>query len=216
MHGIGTRIGITAVDGFSIVTMDSIRAIIFDCDGTLADTMPAHYEAWMAILDSYGLEMSEDRFYALGGWPTKRVAELLIGEAGREGQIDVDKLSHEKEELFHRTLHLVQPIEPVIEVVRTHRGRLPIAVATGAVRPICEKILHQIGVPGWFNTIVSAEDVARHKPAPDVFLEAARRLGVEPAGCRVYEDTDPGIAAAQNAGMEFVDVRSLYTPRRVT
>jgi beta-phosphoglucomutase-like phosphatase (HAD superfamily) len=104
----------------------------------------------------------------------------------------------------------------VVEVVRRERGRLPLAVATGAVRPICERILRQIGVPDLFDTIVSSEDVHRHKPAPDIFLEAARRLNVEPRHCRVYEDTDPGIAAAQSAGMDYVDVRNLHTPRRVT
>lgn len=194
--------------------MEEIRGIIFDCDGTLADTMPSHYEAWMTILSRYDLEMSEDRFYALGGWPTMRVAELLIGESGRE--IDAHAISHEKEALFETMLHLVRPIEPVIDVVREHHGRMPLAVATGAVLPICEIILKQIGVPDCFNTIVSAEQVERHKPAPDVFLEAARRLGVEPRYCRVYEDTDPGVEAARRAGMQYVDVRTLYTPRRVT
>ncbi len=90
------------------------------------------------------------------------------------------------------------------------------AVATGAVRPICEVILRQIGILDYFDTIVSSEDVERHKPAPDVFLEAARRIGVEPRYCRVYEDTDPGVAAARQAGMQCVDVRTFYTPRRVT
>lgn len=191
-----------------------MRGIIFDCDGTLADTMPSHYEAWMTILHRYDLEMSEDRFYALGGWPTRRVADLLIAESGRS--IDAAQLSVEKESLFHEMLHLVRPIEPVAKVVRAHRGKLPLAVATGAVRPVCEKILVQIGLADSFNTIVSSEDVERHKPAPDVFLEAARRLGVEPRHCRVYEDTDPGIEAARRAGMEYIDVRGFYTPRRVT
>ena len=108
-----------------------------------------------------------------------RVAELLASEAGRT--IDVERLSHEKEELFHTTLDRVRPIEPVVEIVRSQRGRLPLAVATGAVRPVCESILQQIGIGDWFDTIVSSEDVEHHKPAPDIFLEAARRLGVEPA-----------------------------------
>jgi beta-phosphoglucomutase family hydrolase len=193
--------------------MSQLRGIIFDCDGTLADTMPAHYEAWMAILHRYQLEMSEDRFYALGGWPTKKVAELLVSESGRD--IDVERLAREKESLFHDLLHRVRPIEPVVEAARRYRGQLPLAVATGAVRPICERILQHIGIGGWFDTIVSSEDVERHKPAPDIFFEAARRLGVEPRACRVYEDTDPGIEAARRAGMEFVDVRDLFTPRRV-
>jgi beta-phosphoglucomutase family hydrolase len=194
--------------------MNSIRGIIFDCDGTLADTMPAHYEAWMVVLDRYRLAMSEERFYALGGWPTKRVAELLVSESGRA--VDVEQLSREKEALFEQMLYLVRPIEPVVEVARRERGRLPLAVATGAVRPICENILRQIGLPDWFDTIVSSEDVAAHKPAPDIFLEAARRLGIAPRNCRVYEDTDPGIEAARRAGMETIDVRHLHTPRRVT
>jgi beta-phosphoglucomutase family hydrolase len=194
--------------------VNDTRAIIFDCDGTLADTMPSHYEAWMVVLDRYRLTMSEDRFYELGGWPTRKVAELLTRESGR--QIDIDRLSMEKEALFEELLHLVRPIPPVLEVIRQHQGRLPMGVATGAVMPICERILRQVGLEGTFDTIVSAEDVERHKPCPDIFLEAARRLGVAPKYCRVYEDTDPGIEAARRAGMEPVDVRTFYTPRRVT
>lgn len=194
--------------------MDHLHGIIFDMDGTLADTMPAHYEAWATILERYGLHMSEDRFYALGGWPTHRVAELLIGESGRE--IDALKISDEKESLFEEKLHLVEPIGPVVDVADKARGRLPLAVATGATRPIAERILKQLGLSEWFVTVVSAEDTVLHKPAPDVFLEAARRMGVDPKLCRVYEDTDPGLEAARRAGMEWVDVRQFYTPRRVT
>ena len=194
--------------------MSEFQAIIFDCDGTLADTMPSHYEAWMTILSRYDLTMSEDRFYELGGWPTRKVAELLAREAARE--IDIDQLSEEKESLFEQFLHLVRPVPPVYEVVQAHRGKLPIAVATGAIRPICERILRQIDLHEAFDAIVSADDVEHHKPAPDIFLEAARQLGVDPRRCRVYEDTDPGIEAARRAGMEPIDVRAFYTPRRVT
>ncbi len=194
--------------------MDHVRGIIFDLDGTLADTMPSHYEAWHIILERYGLEMSEDRFYALGGWPTKKVADLLIGEAGRD--IDAMKLSIEKEALFAETLHLVRPVEPVTKVAQEHRGRLPLAVATGATSEICEQILDHLTIRDWFDAVVSADEVDHHKPNPDVFLEAARRLGVEPRFCLVYEDTDPGLEAARRAGMAHVDVRRFYTPRRVT
>ena len=194
--------------------MDKICGIIFDLDGTLADTMPSHYEAWRVILERYGLEMSEDRFYALGGWPTERVADLLIGESGRT--IDASQLSNEKESLFAESLHLVRPIEHVTSVARQHRGQLPLAVATGAMRGICEQILKHIDIHDWFDAIVSADEVERHKPNPDVFLEAARRLGVEPKCCLVYEDTDPGLEAARRAGMAHVDVRQFYTPRRIT
>jgi beta-phosphoglucomutase family hydrolase len=194
--------------------LEDIRGIIFDLDGTLADTMPAHYEAWQEILRQYSLEMSEDRFYALGGWPTKKVADLLIAESGRT--IDSERLSHEKESLFEETLHLVEPIGPVTDVVREHHGRLKLAVATGATRPIAEQVLRQIGIRDCFEAIVCSEDVPRHKPEPDVFLEAARRIEIEPRYCVVYEDTNPGLEAARRAGMRHVDVRQFYTPRRVT
>lgn len=191
-----------------------IHGLIFDCDGTLADTMPSHYEAWMAILHRYGLEMSEERFYALGGWPTKRVAELLVGESGKS--LDVEKISREKEALFEDMIPRIHAIPQVADAVRENHGKLPMAVATGAIMPICQRILRQIRLERCFDTIVSSEDVARHKPAPDIFLEAARRLKVDPAHCVVYEDTDPGVEAARNAGMKCIDVREFHLPRRVT
>jgi beta-phosphoglucomutase family hydrolase len=191
-----------------------IHGLIFDCDGTLADTMPWHYEAWMVVLDRYELEMGEERFYALGGWPTKRVAELLVSESGRS--LDVEKISREKETIFEDMIPRIAAIPQVADAVRENHGKLPMAVATGAIMPICKRILRQIRLEGCFHTIVSSEDVVRHKPAPDIFLEAARRLEVEPAHCLVYEDTDPGVQAARTAGMECVDVRAFHVPRRVT
>jgi len=188
--------------------------LIFDCDGTLADTMPLHYEAWIATLEHYRLTLDEDRFYALGGWPTRSVAELLIVESHLTA--DPVRLADRKEALFLTMLDRVTPIEPIVAVARAHRGVLPMAVATGGTSDVCEKILRTIGIRDWFGALVAADHVAKHKPEPDVFLESARQIGVEPARCRVYEDADPGIEAARRAGMEYVDVRTLYTPRRVS
>jgi len=190
-------------------------AVIFDCDGTLADTMPVHYQAWAATLGRYpGLELSEDRFYVLGGWPTLSIAELLKKETGLD--FDPAAVAREKEAAFERRLDQVRPIALVVAKARELRGTMPIAVATGGIRRICETILHHIGLVGWFDAMVCAEDVRHHKPAPDIFLEAARRLGVAPEDCLVYEDTDPGLEAARRAGMEWTDVRTFYQPRRVT
>lgn len=176
--------------------------------------MPAHYEAWILTLRRYGLDLDEDEFYALGGWPTYHVAKHVIDRAGVD--VDPQVITVEKESEFERQLHLVQPIDPVTSVAREHHGKVPLAVATGAMRHICEGLLSSVGLRPLFQTIVSCEDVPRHKPAPDIYLEAARRLDVRPELCLAYEDTDPGVAAAQAAGMRVIDVRTLFKPRRVT
>jgi HAD superfamily hydrolase (TIGR01509 family) len=191
------------------------RALIFDLDGTLADTMPSHYEAWSATLEKYGMQMSEDRFYELGGWPTLAVAELAVN-AARQPAFLAKRMADEKEALFEKSLALIRPVSSVLRIAEENRGKLPMAVATGATRDICNKVLQHLGASDWFDVKITSEDVPTHKPEPDIFLEAARQLGVEPADCRVYEDTDPGIEAARRAGMEFVDVRTFYKPRRVT
>lgn len=176
--------------------------------------MPAHYEAWVWALRKYGLDLDEDEFYALGGWPTYQVAELVINRAG--SPVDPAVISHEKEAEFERQLHLVLPIEPVTAVARQHHGKIPLAVATGGMRHICHGLLSSVGLKALFDAIVTCEDVVKHKPAPDIYLEAARRVNVKPEQCLAYEDTDPGIAAAKSAGMQVVDVRTFYQPRRVS
>ncbi len=193
----------------------SIEALIFDCDGTLADTMPPHYEAWVAALAPHGLELTEERFYALGGWPVSRVIELLAREASRH-DLDVDVIEAAKQSEFDRRLHLVGPIAPIVQIAADHRGKLPMAVASGSRREAVRQILTHLEIIDWFEVYVGAEDSTCHKPEPGIFLEAARRLGVAAENCRVYEDTDVGIEAAERAGMTWVDVREYYQPRRIT
>ena len=188
-------------------------ALIFDCDGTLADTMPVHYRAWTLAVERFGLEFPEERFYALGGVPVHKIAELLVEEA--QVAVDVAAVVDFKESSYLSCLKSVGPVEPVVLIAREHRGCLPMAVASGSTRRMVELTLRQIGILDWFNCVVGAEDTERHKPEPDVFLEAASRLDVDPAACCVYEDTDAGVEAATRAGMHCIDVRSLHTSRRV-
>jgi HAD superfamily hydrolase (TIGR01509 family) len=183
------------------------QALIFDCDGTLADTMPAHYQAWLEVLRPHGIDFPEDRFYAMGGMPTDKIVVELCGEAGK--LLDVAALVRDKALAFERKIGEVRPIEKVVDVARAQRGKGPMAVASGGQRSTVERTLAQIGVLDWFSVVVTAEDTRRHKPEPDAFLEAARRLGVTPAACTVYEDTDLGLEAARRAGMRGVDVRRL-------
>ena len=183
------------------------QALIFDCDGTLADTMPAHHRAWLATLEPLGLSFPEARFYALAGVPTPRIAELLIKEWG--AALDPIALAAAKEDAYRRAVVEVQPVAPVVAIARAARGQQPMAVASGSHRDLVEATLAAIGVRDWFPVVVASEDVVHPKPDPEVFLTAAARLGVAPADCTVYEDGDLGIEAARRAGMHWVDVRSL-------
>ena len=189
------------------------QAIIFDCDGTLTDSMPVHYVAWHQTMNSYGIRFPEDKFYAMGGIPSDKIIRVLAAE--QSIAIDAEKAADEKEAAFVERMHLLEPIDAVIEVAKKYRGRIPIAVASGGTREIILKQLTQIGVQDWFQAIVTAEDTERHKPHPDVFLEAAKRLGVPPNQCLVYEDSDLGLQAARAASMDCIDVRTFYTPRRI-
>jgi len=182
-------------------------ALIFDCDGTLVDSMPIHYVAWRDTMERHGFVFSEERFYQHAGQPTWHIIQMLAEERGVT--VDVPALSREKEQEFVRIIHLVQPIAAIVAIARQNRGLKKMAVASGGWQDITRMQLKQAGIVDWFETIVTAEDTERHKPEPDVFLEAARRLGVAPADCLVYEDADLGVEAARRAGMRCVDVRTL-------
>lgn len=189
-------------------------ALLFDCDGTLADTMPAHYRGWLSVTEAHGIPFDEDRFYSLGGRPTRDIVATLAAEQGVA--LDVDRAAHQKEQAFLAQLHRIEAIDPVVEVVLRSRGRIPMAVVTGGYQAVCRKILDHLGIVDAFATIVASEDTARHKPDPDPFLEAASRLGVRPERCVVWEDSSLGIEAARRAGMHWIDVRSFHTPERLS
>lgn len=180
---------------------------IFDLDGTLVNSMPAHYLAWQATLSRYGIAFPEDRFYQMGGMATYKIVALLAGEAGIE--VDAKAIAHEKELVFLENLPSIQPVEKVVALAERFRQEAPMAVATGSNGEVAVKELHQIGIHAWFQAIVTADDVQHHKPAPDVFLEAARRMGIAPQDCCAFEDTPTGLQAARSAGMTVVDVREL-------
>ena len=185
------------------------KGIIFDCDGTLADTMPLHWRAWQAIAQRHKLHFPEDRFYALGGVPTRDILKMLSREQGVS--IDHVAVALEKENEYLPLIAQVEPVNVVVGVARDHFGKTPLAVASGGTKKIITQVLEHLGIMELFDAIVTSEDVARHKPAPDIFLEAARRMGVPPAHCRAYEDTELGLQAIRAAGMEAVDVRDLLS-----
>lgn len=179
--------------------------LIFDCDGTLADSMPVHYVAWRETLLRHEIDFAEDRFYSMGGMPSAKIVTLLALEQGVDA--DPEAVANEKEELFRTLIGQVRPLQAVCDVALAFEGRKPMAVASGSGRVIVHKQLEALGLSKLFAAVVTAEDTARHKPEPDVFLEAAARIGVRAQGCVVFEDSPLGFQAAEAAGMDWVDVR---------
>jgi HAD superfamily hydrolase (TIGR01509 family) len=184
-----------------------IKGLIFDCDGTLADTMPLHWRAWNVISEKHRLHFPEERFYAMGGVPSRDILKML----GEEQSIELDPLavSKEKEREYLRIMHECAPIQEVVEIARAHHGKIPMAVASGGLQHIIVGVLEHLGIRHFFDAVVTSEMVKNQKPAPDIFLEAARMIGVEPRFCRAYEDTDLGMQAIRAAGMDAVDVRTM-------
>lgn len=187
--------------------MKEIKGLVFDCDGTLADTMPLHWRAWQMITRRHGLRFPQDRFYALGGVPSRDILKMLAEEQGLT--LDYVAVAHEKENAYLPYLPEVEPVRAVVDIAQANFGKIPLAVASGGTQTIITQVLEHLKIRQLFKAVVTSEMVKKQKPAPDIFLEAARRIGVEPQFCRAYEDTELGLQAIRSAGMEAVDVRTL-------
>jgi beta-phosphoglucomutase family hydrolase len=181
------------------------RGLIFDCDGTLADTMPLHLTSWQRAMRELNGDLTAEEFWSFAGVPTRRIIEIINERHGYT--IDPVSGGDLKEKYYVDMVHHVLPIAEVVAVVEAYRGKLPMAVATGGQMSVVTETLRTIKLFDAFDTIVSADDVEHGKPAPDIFLEAARRLNVPPSECVVFEDADAGVTAAKAAGMAYVDVR---------
>lgn len=191
-----------------IAPPEPYKAIIFDCDGTLADTMPNHAKAWVASCRSFGLDITEEPFIEMGGLPNQAIIERLNAEFG--AGLDIAGTQEDKERRYLEMLHTITEIKAVADIARAHQGQVPIAVASSGMRRVVEQTLDAVGLRSLFDVIVTADDVVHGKPAPDLFLLAAERLGIAPADCIVYEDGDPGLEAARRANMRAVDIRVLW------
>jgi beta-phosphoglucomutase-like phosphatase (HAD superfamily) len=181
-------------------------AILFDCDGTLADTMPLHYKAWRATLDALGHSeiFPEAQFYAWGGVTAKEITERLNAEHAL--QLPPIETAAAKEQNYLLLLPEVTPIEAVIAEARRFFGRCPLGVVSGGQRELVEETLERLGIRTLFRVVIGSHEVAFGKPAPDGMLLAARLLGVEPTECVVFEDAPAGLEAARRANMKAVDV----------
>ena len=187
----------------------SARALIFDCDGTLAITRHMHFAALEAALAEMGLSVEKDWYFARLGLSVDPLCAAYQESHGVP--LPPERLRPIYQRLVPKFLGKILPNEPVLRIARDHHGRLPMAVASGGEQEVVEKTLQQIGAASLFDTVVGIGEIKLGKPAPDLFLAAAAKLGVEPADCLVYEDSDEGMEAARAAGMAAIDVRSLET-----
>ena len=182
----------------------TFRAYLFDCDGTIVDSMPLHYVAWKTALAEHNCVYEEKLFYSWGGRPIREIIRLLNEMQGLN--MPVDEVAEKKEEIYHSLLPQLKAIPEVIEHIDAQHGHIPFAVVSGSRRSSVVGSLTALGLLDKFDTMVCAEDYRHGKPAPDCFLMAAERLGVAPSDCLVFEDTDLGIEAATAAGMLSVKV----------
>lgn len=181
-------------------------AFIFDCDGTLADSMPLYHRAWQRALAEHGarFEFTWELFMSRAGMSTLLTVEGLNREFGTTlGADEVERVHHAA---YLELIDTVQPIHAIVDVARSYFGKIPMSVASGGSRPLVERTLELIGVKDLFPVVVVAADVPRGKPEPDIFLLAAARMGVPPEACLVFEDGKPGLLAAERAGMKSVFV----------
>ena len=194
-----------------ILNLDAERidGLIFDCDGTLVDTAPAHYYALQEGLKSLGLSMDAAWYYDRVGLTP---AALFDAFEGVVGPFDRQRVSAEYTVAFQQGLSRLREVEAIAAIAREWKGKVPMAVASNGTRGNVQTTLRETGLLELFDTVVVAEDVAAGKPAPDVFLEAARRMGVWPERCVVFEDSDEGLEAARRAGMDGRDIRLVFTP----
>lgn len=197
------------------INFDQYDGFIFDLDGTLADSMPVHYHAWTETLQrktGHPSRFTEELFYSLGGVPAREIVDWLNKEHGYN--LPIEETTNEKEELFLEFLGEVQPIEPVINVVKKLGLHRKMAVASGGFTEIVRHTVGKLGLLDYFPVLVGADQVSRGKPSPEIYLLAAKLLGVDPTKCLAFEDGEPGIVAARAAGMQVIDVKPYYCEGR--
>lgn len=187
-----------------------IKGLIFDLDGTLADTMPYHFKGWRTACQKYGADIDTAFLRKHTGSPGWIIAGEIIKECNLSATVTVDQIMNEKLSEFYKEQHLVKPIIPVVEIVKKYYGILPMAVGTGGHRLAVERTLEITGLRKFFDIIVTANDVENFKPHPETFLKCAEMMNIDPKYIEVFEDGDLGIEAALNAGMIATDVRSWY------
>jgi len=189
----------------NILIDDRIRALIFDCDGTLVDSMPLHMKSWEEAFNTLNEKYDYDFLHSLKGMKEIEIIELYNEKFGKN--INPQEIVSIKHKYFNDNINTIKLIEPVKKIAEEYFGKLPLAVVSGSVRDIVHKELEIVGIIDLFKIILTANDPFKPKPSPDIFIEASNRLNTSPERILVFEDGDSGLEAALKAGMQTIDVR---------
>jgi HAD superfamily hydrolase (TIGR01509 family) len=185
----------------------NFKAYLYDCDGTLADTMRPHTEAWIEEVGKHGVIIPGSLIHELAGMPATRTVEEINKRYG--SKLDPEAIAASKEKLFYENyMGRIYPIVEVVESLRAAYGNKKIAVVSGGRTRIVHRTLELLGIADLVEVVICAEDVKHGKPHPEPFLMAAERLGVKPEDCLVFEDADFGIESATRAGMKWIRIPS--------
>lgn len=187
---------------------EDIKGLIFDIDGTIADSMPVHFLVWQMVSKRYDINFTKEIFIELAGIPAFETCVILKERFNKE--LNPTTYAEEKEQEYLKNMHLIRGVKPVMDVIEEYKGKLPIACGTGGDRFSASKVLDILDLGFLKDKIVCAEDVSNHKPDPETFLKAAELIGIEPKDCLVFEDGTLGMEAARSAGMQVIDVTKYY------
>lgn len=188
------------------ITVDpKAKALIFDLDGTLVDSMPLHLEAWKEICATKDVAFTSEEFYSLAGVPADRIFKIINDKYGTDFDPQADSLA--KEAIYMRKIEHLKVIEPVFAIAKEYHGKLPMSIGTGSPGQHSWEAVRTLGLDQYFDILVSKNDVKEGKPNPETFLKCAEAMDIAPEYCQVFEDGDPGLEAAKTAGMIPTDIR---------
>ena len=181
------------------------KALIFDLDGTLSDSLPVHIASWHAICSILKCSFDERIIVEMTGAPTIKIAERVKRDQGLD--ISADEIVRMKQHEFRKNINRIKPHDAIISLMKRSHGKIPMAVGTGSSRTSTMLQMKELMIDQYFDFIVTADDVSRHKPEPETFLKCAELMKVDPEYCQVFEDGELGMQAAKTAGMLLTDVR---------
>jgi beta-phosphoglucomutase family hydrolase len=184
------------------------KGLIFDLDGTLVDSIRIHYEAYMKVLAPYNIRFDISYMFTFTGMPSLECSTIIIRDLNVP--MTPRELMDKKEQLFMQSVDKIELIEPVMQIVRHYKGKLPMGIATGSERIVAEDIIKRTGLDKYMDAVVTSDDVTHPKPHPETFEKCAQLLGVNPNECMAFEDGEHGMVAARKAGMWVVDVKPYY------